>query len=539
MEKLTISDPTDTEGITPSKKSLKKLAAAQAKEQKKAEIQARLAVEQESRETEDFAKTNYGVLPLNQSAQRPNRKFTRIAKVNDSLDTQDILVRGRIHNSRGTGKQVFVVIRQVIDTIQAIAAFDDNQRIISRQMVKFITNIPKESIIDLEGTIVKSDRYIESCTQHYYEIKIKKLFVVVEIKYRLPITIDDASRPEEENDSAIDHSSIAPRINLDTRLNYRVIDLRTLTNQAIFTLTSAANNILRDFLIKNNFREIHTPKIISAASEGGANVFKIGYFDREAYLAQSPQLYKQMAIIADMDRVFEIAPVFRAENSNTHRHMTEFIGVDLEMAFNEHYHEVLEFIGVMFVNLFDEIQSKFASQLEIIQRQYPSKNLEYPRKTIVIRYPEAIDMLRQTGEQIGDYDDLSTKQEKELGRLVKEKYHTDFYVLDKFPLKIRPFYTMPDPNNPSYSNSYDFFIRGEEILSGAQRVHDYDMLVERAKLHNINLTTIDAYLDAFKYGAPLHAGGGIGLERVIMFYLGIGNIRRISMFPRDPTRLTP
>jgi aspartyl-tRNA synthetase len=531
MEQLSISD------TNPSKSALKKAAKDAKKEQQKAETHARLEAERMARETDDFAKDRYGNLPLNQSQQRPRRIYARIEQA-DSLSGGNILIRGRLHNSRGTGKQVFVVLRQGLHTIQALAAADDTT--ISRAMVKFIIAIPKESIVDIEGVLTRSDRYIESCTQHDHEIRIEKLHVVSQVSHRLPITIEDATRPEEETSP---DTISAPHVNLDTRLNHRVIDLRTQTNQAIFSLASGINNIFRDFFIKNDFREIHTPKLISAASEGGANVFRVKYFEREAFLAQSPQLYKQMAIIADMERVFEIAPVFRAENSNTHRHMTEFIGVDLEMAIQEHYHEVLETIASMFVYLFEEIKARFSPQLECIRKQYPFEDLEFPKKTVVLSYPEAIALLRTSPEQeyssIGDCDDMSTRQEKELGRLVKAKYGTDFYVVDKFPLAVRPFYTMPDPSMPGYSNSYDFFIRGEEILSGGQRIHDYDMLVERAKARNIQLDTIEAYLDAFKYGAPPHGGGGIGLERVIMFYLGIGNIRRTCMFPRDPTRLSP
>lgn len=206
----------------------------------------------------------------------------------------------------------------------------------------------------------------------------------------------------------------------------------------------------------------------------------------EAFLAQSPQFYKQMAICADFDRVFEIAPVFRAENSFTHRHMTEFVGVDLEMTFNEHYHEVLDLIGEMFVFLFDELKAQYAKEIETVRRQYPFEDLKYLPKTLVLTFAEGIQMLRAAGVDIGDYDDLSTPQEKQLGRLVKEKYGTDFYALDKFPLSVRPFYTMPNAENGGYSNSYDFFIRGEEILSGAQRIHDYELLCERAKAHGIS-----------------------------------------------------
>lgn len=231
--------------------------------------------------------------------------------------------------------------------------------------------------------------------------------------------------------------------------------------------------------------------------------------------------------------------MFRAENSFTHRHLTEFTGVDLEMAFKEHYHEVMEKIGEMLLFLFDELQSRYAKELEIIRRQYPFEDFKYPRKLKIFKYSEGIAMLREAGEVLGDYDDINTTQEKLLGKIIKQKFDTDFYAIDKFPASVRPFYTMPCANNPNYSNSYDFFMRGEEILSGAQRIHDYDMLLESAQKRAVEIPTVQSYLDAFKYGVPPHAGGGIGLERVVMFYLGLGNIRRASLFPRDPKRLSP
>lgn len=328
-------------------------------------------------------------------------------------------------------------------------------------------------------------------------------------------------------------------MHLDTRLDHRVIDLRTVANQAIFRIQSGVCNLFREFLAKDGFVEIHTPKIISAASEGGANVFRVSYFKNDAFLAQSPQLYKQMMICSDFEKVFEIAPVFRAENSFTHRHMTEFVGMDLEMAFREHYHEVLDLFDKLFVSIFKGLKEQFAKEVATVKSQYPFDDFLFLEPTLRLNYADAIKMLREAGVELGDYDDLNTENERILGKLVRDKYKTDFYMLDKFPLAVRPFYTMPDPHNPKYSNSYDFFIRGEEILSGAQRIHDPDLLAEKAKEHGVELKTIQAYLDSFKYGVPPHAGGGIGLERVVMLYLNLKNIRRTSLFPRDPRRLEP
>lgn len=287
------------------------------------------------------------------------------------------------------------------------------------------------------------------------------------------------------------------------------------------------------------FCEIHTPKIINAASEGGANVFKVSYFKTFAYLAQSPQLYKQMAIAADFDKVFTVGGVFRAEDSNTHRHLTEFVGLDLEMAIKYHYHEVTDVIGNLFTSIFKGLEENFKEEIETVRKQFPSEPFEFLEPALRLEYVEGVKLLNENGVKMGDDEDLTTANEKFLGKLVKEKYGTDFFILDKYPLAVRPFYTMPDPDSKKFSNSYDMFIRGEEILSGAQRIHCPTLLAERAKHHGIHPSTIKDYIDSFKYGCPPHAGGGIGMERVVMLYLGLHNIRKTSMFPRDPKRLTP
>lgn len=226
------------------------------------------------------------------------------------------------------------------------------------------------------------------------------------------------------------------------------MDLRTPANQAIFRVEAAVCELFRQSLRSRGFVEIHTPKIISAASEGGANVFEVTYFKRKAYLAQSPQLYKQMAIAADFDRVYTVGAVFRAEDSNTHRHLCEFVGLDLEMAFNYHYHEVRDVIGEMFVEMFQGLQKEFAAEIAAVGRQYPAEPFRFLQPSLVLEFPEAVRLLAEAGVVMGDEEDLSTANERLLGRLVREKYDTDFFILDKFPLAVRPFYTMPDPNNP-------------------------------------------------------------------------------------------
>ncbi|XP_006006252.1 aspartate--tRNA ligase, cytoplasmic [Latimeria chalumnae] len=514
-----------------SKKALKKQQKEAEKAAKKAEKQAKLAAEQQTADEDDFAQERYGVNPLIQSQEKLDRNLLRIQQLTKEKADQVVWVRARVHTSRAKGKQCFLVLRQQQFNIQALVAVGDRA---SKQMVKFAANINKESIVDVEGIVRKVDQKIESCSQQDVELHVEKIYVVSSAEARLPLQLDDAVRPETEGDE-----EGRATVNQDTRLDNRIIDLRTTTSQAVFCLQSGVCQLFREALIQKGFIEIQTPKIISAASEGGANVFTVSYFKTSAYLAQSPQLYKQMCICADFEKVFCIGPVFRAEDSNTHRHLTEFVGLDIEMAFNYHYHEVMKNIGDTMVQIFKGLGDRYQTEIQTVNKQFPCEPFKYLEPSLILEFPEAVAMLRGTGVEMGDEEDLSTPNEKLLGRLVKEKYDTDFFILDKYPLAVRPFYTMPDPNNPKYSNSYDMFMRGEEILSGAQRVHDPQLLIERAKHHGIDLEKIKSYIDSFRYGAPPHAGGGIGLERVTMLYLGLHNIRQTSMFPRDPKRLTP
>ncbi|XP_050311608.1 aspartate--tRNA ligase, cytoplasmic isoform X2 [Anthonomus grandis grandis] len=523
----------DTEK-TDSKKAAKKEAKRAEKAAKKAEHKA-AQVKPNSNdsvtEEGDVSLGKYGALPLIQSDPlAPKRTFTPLSVISKELSGKDLWVRARLHTSRARGKQCFIVLRQREYTVQVLVNVCDT---VSKAMVKFCSNVSKESIVDVHAKVAEVPSPIAGCSQSDVELVAKELWVVSASQPQLPLQIEDASRAENEE------TSLNIRVNQDTRLDNRVLDLRTAANQAIFRLEGGVCRLFRDTLTRRGFVEIHTPKIIPAASEGGANVFTVSYFKGAAYLAQSPQLYKQMAIAADFDRVFTVGAVFRAEDSNTHRHLTEFVGLDLEMAFQYHYHEVVSTIGDVFTEIFKGIRDNFQKEIALVNQQFPTEPFTFLEPPLVLEFPEARKMLLEAGVEVGEEDDLSTPVEKLLGRLVKAKYYTDFYILDKYPLAVRPFYTMPDPRNPKASNSYDMFMRGEEILSGAQRIHDAPFLCERAKFHGIDTAKIAGYLDAFRYGCPPHAGGGIGLERVVMLYLGLDNIRKTSMFPRDPKRVSP
>ncbi|GMM35836.1 aspartate--tRNA ligase [Saccharomycopsis crataegensis] len=522
-----------------SKKALKKLEKEKEKERKKAEREAQMAKEKAEREAaeaaNDVSKGLYGK-KLIQSTEHLTQPRIKFAALDESSVDKQVEFRARFHSTRTqSANLMFVVFRQQTETIQAILKKGD---MVSKSFLKFVGSINLESIVVVRGTVRKPSELIKSCTVQQYEIEISELYVTSSTPSQLPILIEDAARTEEEAERLG-----LPVVNLNTRLDNRVIDLRTITNQAIFEVEAGVCQLFREFLSSRQFREIHTPKLLGSASEGGSNVFEVTYFNRKAYLAQSPQLYKQQCIAADFERVFEVGPVFRAEDSNTHRHLTEFTGLDLEMAFESHYHEVVELLSDLFIYMFKQLNIRYKKQIELVRKQFPCEEFKIPDKMVRLEFKEGIELLRTVGgrTELSEYDDLSTPDEKLLGKIVLEKYNTDFYILDKFPSEIRPFYTMVDPTNPKVSNSYDFFMRGEEILSGAQRVHDPEMLKSRMREFEVDPEGpgLKDYVDAFTYGCPPHAGGGIGMERVVMFFLGLKNIRRASLFPRDPKRVRP
>ncbi|KAF8319957.1 aspartate-tRNA ligase [Clavulina sp. PMI_390] len=532
--------PAAAEGETPtgpSKNELKKAAKKAEKERLAAEKAAKAKERQEAQAAAepDYATENYGPVKYNVTG----RPRTKIAAFTEANAGEDVVIRARVHTSRVQGnKMVFLALRQQIHTIQAIVQV--NPTTISKQMVKWAASLDSESIVLIEGKAQKPGVPVESTTVHDCEVIVEKIYLVSGVAQRLPFSLEDASRTAEEYEMKdAEGNKVYNNVGLDTRLNNRVLDLRTPVSQSIFTIQAGVTSIFRSFLESKGFVEIHSPKLQGAATESGASVFEVSYFKGKAYLAQSPQLAKQMAIAADYERVFEIGPVFRAENAFTHRHLTEFTGLDLEMAIEESYEEVVDVLDGMLLSIFGGLKQKYAKEIEVVQKQFPAEDFVWLEKTLRLKWGDAIALLRENKVEIGDFEDLNTEQEKFLGKLVKEKYKTDYYILDKFPLAVRPFYTMPDPEDARYSNSYDFMMRGQEILSGAQRVHDPALLEARMVEAGITPASMKGYLDSFKMGMPPHGGGGIGLERVVMLFLELGNIRRASMFPRDPKRLEP
>jgi len=523
-----------------AEKAAKKAAAAAAEEASNRinEVTFLSLAEQDSYEP-------MGDMSTVMSRSRSGREFVHVADIGGSESAKiapgsKVWLRGRVNSIRVKGGSCFLVLRQnSFDTIQACYFKDKENPEQSAKMLKYLKSLTVESMIDLEGTVSPAE--VRSCSVQDAELVIQRIHSVSNADAMLPFLVEDAARSEREVEESQNTDRPFPRLGQEIRLDHRWLDLRAPANNAIMRIQSAVCQLFRESLYSQGFVEIHTPKLIAGESESGAGVFTTDYFGTTACLAQSPQLYKQMAISADLDRVFEIGPVFRAENSHTRRHLCEFTGLDLEMAINEHYMETLEVVHKMFKHIFEGLEARWARELEVIRTQYESEPVTFTEEPCVIHWPEAMEILREKGFDMGDgLGDLTGAQELALGAVVKEKYGTDFFMLDKYPSNIRPFYTMPDPADDRFSNSYDMFIRGQEICSGAQRCHDPELVTRIIEKKGIEMGDgLKTYIESFRHGVSPHAGAGIGLERVVFLYLGLDNVRKASMFPRDPNRCTP
>ena len=308
------------------------------------------------------------------------------------------------------------------------------------------------------------------------------------------------------------------------------MDVRRTETAAVFRTRSNVLRAVRNFFHENGFVEINTSKIVATATEGGTELFPITYFEREAFLNQSPQLYKQMMMASGLDRAYEIAPIFRAEEHDTRRHLNEVTSIDVEVSFVEEHNDVMEILERLINYVYREIAG--TPELKALSIELPIPELPFRR----ITYDEVISML-QDDPNVGDIEwgsDLDTACEKELGKMVGEHY----FIID-WPTDSKPFYAMPHEDKPELSKSFDLMHPRMELASGAQRIHDYALLRERIEAKGLNPDSFDFYLKAFRYGMPPHAGWGLGAERLLMTMLNLGNIREAVLFPRDRRRLSP
>eukprot|EP00586_Coscinodiscus_wailesii_P014517 CAMPEP_0172520912 /NCGR_PEP_ID=MMETSP1066-20121228/292269_1 /TAXON_ID=671091 /ORGANISM="Coscinodiscus wailesii, Strain CCMP2513" /LENGTH=611 /DNA_ID=CAMNT_0013303731 /DNA_START=221 /DNA_END=2056 /DNA_ORIENTATION=- len=524
------------------KKAKKAAAAAAAAEEKINSVTYLSAASQDSYE-------KVGDYTTISSASRSGRVFSSISFLEKSdrphAPGDKLWIRARLASIRVKGGSCFLVLRQnSFHTLQALFFKNKDDATGSKKMIQYLKSLTVESVIDVYGELAAAD--VKSCSVNDLEMVMERVHCVSRADAMLPFLVEDLARSEREVEESQGSERPFPRLGQELRLDHRWMDLRAPANNAILQIQSAICQLFRESLYSQSFTELHTPKLILGESESGAGVFTTDYFGETACLAQSPQLYKQMAIASDFDRVFEIGPVFRAENSNTRRHLCEFTGLDLEMSIEEHYEEVLEVIHEVFKYIFTGLEERYAKQMKVIREQYESEPITFTEEPCILHWGEAMEILKGEGFDMGDeLGDLTGAMELALGAAVKQKYATDFFMLDKYPTAVRPFYTMPCPDNPQYSNSYDIFLRGQEICSGAQRCHDPTLLRDILKQKGLLASDggipegLRSYVMSFEHGVNPHGGAGFGLERVVFLYLGLDNVRKASLFPRDPNRCSP
>lgn len=373
----------------------------------------------------------------------------------------------------------------------------------------------EHSCITLTGKVIAEPR-----SRSGYEIQVLSIRVLSTPAEELPVVI---------NNKSLD-------VNLETLLDYRPITLRNEKERAIFRLQEGICTAAREYLSGQDFTEIHSPKIVSEGAEGGSNIFHLDYFGQEAYLAQSPQFYKQ-TMVGVYGRVYEIAPVYRAEHHDTSRHLNEYMGIDLEMGYIESFTEIMETETRMLRHILSHLEEKLSAELTLWKVALPV----IPEHGIPqITFRAAKEMLAERfHHSTSEPNDLEPEEERLIGQWAKEVYHSDFVFVTHYPTAKRPFYAMEDPENPEVTLSFDLLFRGLEITTGGQRIHSYEEQLAKMQLRGMNPENFASYLMIHRYGMPPHGGLGIGLERLTACLLGFSNVRQASLFPRDIHRLRP
>lgn len=443
-------------------------------------------------------------------------EITTAAEIGNHIGEM-IQIHGSIYKIRKMSDFSFVLLRMKRDVVQCVYTGEsktilvESDNGVNEEMLH--APLQEESAVAVTALVVAEER-----SRTGYDLQIKEVRVLSVPEKISPIVI---------NNKLVDTS-------LENLLNFRPITLRNEKERAIFKLQEGICRGFREFLIGEEFTEIHTPKLVQSGAEGGANIFKLDYFGQEAYLAQSPQFYKQM-MVGVFERVFEIAPVFRAEKHDTSRHLNEYTGVDFEMGFIESFEEIMEMETRMLKYTMEFLESHYQKELELLKVALPVIS-EIP----VIAFREAKELIaKEYKRTITDYEDFEPEEEKLLCDLIYERTGSEFVFVTKYPSKKRPFYAMDSKDNPEETESFDLLFRGLEITTGGQRLHSYREQLEKMQQRGMNVELFESYLMMHKYGMPPHGGMGLGLERFTCKLLNLNNVRLTTLFPRDINRLTP
>lgn len=434
---------------------------------------------------------------------------THIKDIKDNLGKQ-VNIKGFAQTIRKQGGIIFLVVRDITGIIQTVVIKGNAENF------EKVSNLSLESVISITGDAKENTQ-----APNGLEVFIDSVEVLSVAEPELPIPVNEKGEGET---------------NLDTRLDWRYLDLRKEHNSLIFKVWTLMDKVFTDVLTDHGFLQIHSPKLMGSPSEGGAELFEVEYFDRKAYLAQSPQFYKQMAMSAGFEKVFEIGPVFRADPSFTSRHNTEFTGYDLEMSFIESHHEVMDVEEAVLVEIIKKIKEVYGAEiLSIFNRELAVPTTPFPR----LKFAEVKEILKKQGITSDKVADLSPEEEKAIGEYVKINHNSEFVFIIDYPTAGRAFYSQKYEDDPKISKTFDLLWNGLEITSGAKREHRYEELKQNAIDKGINLETVQDYLNFFKYGCPPHGGFGAGPNRFIMKLLDLENIREATYLYRGVKRLTP
>ncbi len=425
---------------------------------------------------------------------------------------QIVKLKGWVNIRRDHGKLIFIDLRDRSGMIQMVIIPD------KEEAYKVAKDVRNEFVIEVEGLVKQrpGGATKEGSATGGVEIEVEKMAVISQPEDVLPLDVS-------ENDM---------NVNLDTLLNLRHLTLRNKKIKSIFKVYAEVINAYAKIMNREEFTEIKTPKILNSATEGGANFFKIKYFEKEAFLAQSPQFYKQ-AGAGIFERVFEIGTVFRAEPHFTTRHVNEYTSLDAEMAFIDGFEDVMDELEKVMKFMMESVNEHCREELAMFGAEIlPVKSI--PR----IKLTEALSILeKEYGKKMEEVD-IDAEGERMICEWARKNYDSDFVFLTHYPSAIRPFYSMPSAD-PQYTETFDLLFMGVEIASGGQRIHDYNQLISSIKKHKLNPDDFEHYLDIFKYGMPPHGGWGLGSERIVQKILGLGSIKEAILFPRDVKRLTP
>lgn len=417
----------------------------------------------------------------------------------------EVRVNGAIHTIRDMGTVAFIILRKREGLVQCV--YEEG---VSKFNLK---DVKEADTVEVSGMLERSEK-----APNGIEIRLGELKILSEPAEPMPLPI----------------SKWKLNTSLEAKLNYRPISLRNIRERAKFRIQEGIVRGFRDFLYQEGFTEIHTPKIGAKSAEGGANLFRLEYFHRPAILQQSPQFYKQM-MVGVFDRVFETAPVFRAEKHNTKRHLNEYTSLDFEMGYIDGFEDIMAMETGFLQYTMALLEKEYKKELDMLGVTLPDVS-----KIPAVRFDKAKELVSEKyNRRIRNPYDLEPEEELLIGRYFKEEYGSDFVFVTHYPSKKRPFYAMDDPADPKYTLSFDLLFKGLEVTTGGQRIHDYGEILKKMEKRGMDPEDIASYLMIFKYGMPPHGGLGIGLERLTMRLLDEQNVRETALFPRDVTRLEP